>query len=283
MTFSRGVRSRAIPRWTLAALTGSILPSMAVDVMLATLDYRSLDTYYRTRGLTASEVLGSLSDHVLWGLREGWFLSLVVVVGYVLARRGRRWLFAGPALGFVLAPFLVGLLRGTPATPGFGLYGWLARESEAWVSWMVTGVRVFILLLPGFIVARHAEQERNPFRIPALLLVAIPALVAGYLAVLVLSPTGRIQDSPLGPFLAAFFLGAAMGFDRPLWPWFLVAIPALFEGWSALLVTGDGNGAVVVLITLVGAASVPFSRILYRGWRQNAAPGSPHEPVSSAG
>ncbi len=278
MTFPRDRRSPGIPRWTLAVLAACVLANTAIDLVLATVEYLSWEEFYPTRGLNVVNVLGSLGNHLWFTVRQGWIWALIVGVGYLLARRGRRWLFAFPALALVLAPLLVGLIRGLPVplTPEFGTYAWSAQELDIWVSWLISAVRTSLFLIPGFVVVRYAERERNPFQIPALLLVAVPALVAGYLGVLIVSPTGRIQDSGVELFIAAFFFGAAMGFDRPFWPWLLVAAPGLLEGLPSLLYFGGGNEMVVtLLIAILGASSVPFSRILYRGWQENAAPGSP--------
>ncbi len=278
MTFSRDRRSPAIPRWALAVLAACVLANIAIDLVLATVEYRSLEEFYPTRNLSVVDVLGSLGNHLWFTVRQGWIWALIVGVGYLLARRGRQWLFAGPALALVLSPLLVGLIRGLPVplSPEFGTYGWLTQELDTWVSWLISAVRTSLFLIPGFVVVRYAERERNPFRIPALLLVAVPALVAGYLGVLIVSPTGRIQDSGVELFIAAFFFGAAMGFDRPFWPWLLVTLP-LLEGLPYLMFSGQRNELVVtLLIAVLGASSVPFSRILHGGWQENAAPGSPH-------
>jgi len=285
VTFSRNRRSPGVPRWTLAVLAACVLANIAIDLVLATVEYRSYEEFYPTRNLSVVDVLGTLGNHLWFTVRQAWLWALIVAVGYLLARRGRRWLFAGPALAFVLTPLLIVLIRGLPVplTPEFGTYGWLAQELDTWVSWLISAVRMLLFLIPGFVVVRYAEQERNPFRIPALLLVAVPALVAGYLGVLIVSPTGRVQDSGVELFIAAFFFGAAMGFDRPIWPWLLVAVP-LLEGLPYLLFSGEGNELVVTLIiALLGASSVPFSRILYGGWQENVAPGSPNELDSFAG
>ena len=268
-------------------VVGSILANLVIDLWLAAVEYRSLEAFYPTRDLNPYEILGPLSGHLWFAVQQTvFFWTLIIVVGYVLARRGRRWLFAGPALALILTPALVSIIQGfgPPAAPAFGTYGWLSQELAVWVSWVVSGIRTFLFLLPGLVARPYAERERNPFRVPALILVGIPALVAGYLGVLVVSPTGRIQDSPVELFIAAFFFGAAMGFDRPIWPWLLVAVPGLMEGLPSLLFSGYANEVLVVgFIAILGASSVPFSRILYAGWQENNAPGSPQGADSPTG
>ena len=220
-------------------------------------------------------------------MQQAWFPAGFIILGFVLARRGRRWLFVGPTLAFFVTPVLVAVIRGTPAAaiPGIaGGFSRLAWEYGVWVTWVVSGVRLLLYLVPGFLVARHVEQERNHFRIPALAMVAIPAIVAGYLGVLVVSPTGRIQDSPVDLFVAVFFFGAAMGFDRPLWPWLVVAVPGVLEGLPAMVLAGHANEVLlVVFIAVLGASSVPFSRILLRGWQENISPGSQPDAGAVAG
>ena len=116
MIFKRDRASSPIPRWILAVLVGSILASVVVDLVLAALEYRSFEAYYRTTELNASEVLGALSNHLWWAMQQTWFPVGFIILGFVLARRGRRWLFAGPTLAFFVTPVLVAVI-GEPQRP----------------------------------------------------------------------------------------------------------------------------------------------------------------------
>ena len=282
-------RATAIPRRALAVLVGSIVTIVAIELVVATLDYRAWEAFYHTTGyeFSASEVLGPLSHYRWFGVQMAWFPVMLSVVGFSLARRGRRWLFAGPAVAFFAMPVLLAVFQGNTGAmlPEFDAgHGRLAFDHGHWVTWLGSSAKLLAVILPGFVVARHVKGVRNPFRVPAVLMLAVPALVLGYLGVLLYSPSGHLESGQAAEYAAAFLFGAAMGFDRPWWPWVLVAMPGLVEGLPALVLVGEGNEVVVIaLIALLGASSVPFGRILHRGWQENLSPGSPHEADSLTG
>jgi len=282
-------RTTAIPRRALAVLVGSIVTIVAIELVVATLDYRAWEAFYRTTEyeFSASEVLGPLSSYRWVGVQMTWLPVMLTIVGFSLARRGRRWLFAGPAVAIFAMPLLVAFFQGNTGSmlPEFDAgYGRLAFDHGQWVTWLGSSAELLVVILPGLVVARHVKGVRNPFQVPAVLMLAVPALVIGYLGILLFSPSGHLESGQAAEYAAAFLFAAAMGFDRPVWPWVLVAMPGLVEGLPALVLAGEGNEVVLIaLIALLGASSVPFSRILYRGWQENMAPGSPHESDSLAG
>jgi hypothetical protein len=263
-------------------LAGAVVINLTLDLALAAIDYHR----WVSASETLREALGSLSNHLWSTLPMLWFPVVLAIASFALARRGRRWLFAGPALAFYFAPVVVTLLHGTPAFAYPGMqtsHFWpLVVEVGPWVAWVAGTGRLALVLIPGAIVAFHTKREPNVFRVPALVLMAVPAVVVGYLGVLFFSSQGRLDGLQAAEWSAAFLFGAGMGFDRPWWPWLVVAAPGLSEGILGIGFVGQsGELLAVLVITLLGAISVPFGRMLLDGWHENLTPGTLEQTGSS--
>ena len=193
-----------------------------------------------------------------------------MVLGFALAVRGRRVLFALPALSLVLAPAFIDLYHGLAYPfPDLNFVTWpVELKHEVWV-WVESGIRLAVVLIPGALAATQIKSHRNLFHPLTVGLLAIPAWVVGYYGV-IYSPGGQLGPSQGAGYLTVFFLGAAMGFDRPIWPWAIIVVPLINPLWIYPLVWPYGADYFVYIgIALLGAATVPLSRVCLRAWQQD--------------
>ncbi len=137
----------------------------------------------------------SLRSHLLQNLPLSMVLTLVIVMGFLLALRGRRWLFAGPALALFAVPPLVELYHGVSwAFPGLrGFWGPIAHEYGRWWYWAGAGLNLALALAPGAVVARHVPPSVHRGQVTVMAVLAIPAWLAAWYAVLFFSYDGQIS------------------------------------------------------------------------------------------
>jgi hypothetical protein len=214
----------------------------------------------------------TLVDHLTGSFRGSVSLVLLAVLGFGLALRGRRVLFAAPALSLVLAPALIDLYHGAGfSLPGLiGGFGVLSLEHGRWVYWVEAGIKLVLVLIPGALVATQIRSPRNLFHPLAVGLLAVPAWVVGYYGVIYFSGGGQLEGWQGAGYLVVFSLGAAMGFDRPVWPWAVIAVPLLTPNWIHPLIWAEGAEYLLYTgIALIGAATVPLSRVCLRAWQED--------------
>jgi hypothetical protein len=88
--------------------------------------------------------------------------------------------------------------------------------------------------------------------------------------VIYFSGGGQLEGWQGAGYLVVFFLGAAMGFDRPVWPWAVIAVPLLTPNWIHPLIWAEGAEYLLYTgIALIGAATVPLSRVCLRAWQED--------------
>ncbi|MGH8875533.1 MAG: hypothetical protein ACRDVM_09845, partial [Acidimicrobiia bacterium] len=191
-------------------------------------------------------------------------LVMVMVIGFLLAFRGRRVLFAVPVLALALVPPVVDLYHGASwAYPGLrGWFGPLAYEYGRWWFWAGSGINLTLALLPGAVVARYVPRVPRPGQLGAIAFLIPIGWVAAWYGVLFSSSTGQISAFAAGLFVAAFALGAGMGVERPLWAWFLVGAGLWAVGASGFF---EGQQGVVALACLgLGVVSHPLGEVVGR-------------------
>jgi hypothetical protein len=101
----------------------------------------------------------------------------------------------------------------------------------------------------------------------------IPAWLVCYYGVIYFSGSGQLEHWQGTGYLVAFFLGAAMGFDRPVWPWAIIALPYIAKNWTFPFFNADGAEYLLLVgLTMLGAATVPLGRIFQLAWQQDHIP-----------
>lgn len=214
----------------------------------------------------------TLGEHLIGAVREWSFLALLAGLGFALALRGRRVLFAAPALAYAIVPMLMTRI-GPGLNDGFSQ---LASEFGTWVRWAATIVSLTLVLTPGAVV-KGAELRHNPLFIVALGVMAVPAWLIGYYVIIYFSYSGYLEMPIAVAYVAAFFVGAAIGLERPLWPWAIIAAPLLLPsiGIRPLLDAQGVEGLATGAMLLLGAVSVPIGLFLQRGWQPIVDPQKP--------
>lgn len=277
MKFSFPRLSPRLPWWIWAALGGSLATSLTMEVLVALSHYRDWEATAMANGRVMYVTLG---EHLRGTIAASFtYLALLTILGLALAMRGRRLLFAAPVLSVTFGPVLLALYHGGEPTarviPGLsGSWYLLAMEHGQWAYWIESVVKLVLVLLPGALMALRVDGRRDPFHVLAIAFLAVPATVAGWLGVIYFSYNGRLNDLD---YLVAFAIGAALGFDRPRWPWVLVLVPSLFGSLHPLFFAHGADYLVIACCALLGAATVPLGRIFRRGWQED-----PQEPAVCA-
>lgn len=273
MRVPRDRRSPRLPRWVWAVSGGSILATLALELAASVFTYRAWEADARQAGRVMN---WTLVEHLSGGIQSWSFLALLTVLGFALARRGRRLLFAAPALAIAVTPLAIDVYHQSFGLllPGLiGGFALLARDYGTWVYWLESGVKLALVLLPGAFVAARIKTRRNPFHTWAVAVMAIPAWLVGYYGVIYFSSSGQLEGWQGSGYLVAFFLGAAMGFDRPFWPWAIVALPYLSRNWSFPFFYANGAEYLLLIgLALLGTVTVPLGRVFQRAWQQDQNP-----------
>lgn len=269
MQSGKDTGSVSIPWFTWAVLVAAVVGHHFLDLALEIRQYR---LWYEH----GSE-LEPLSSHLLQSLRFSSFLTLVIVVGFLLAFRGRRWLFAAPALALFLVPPLVEVYHGASwAFPGLrGSFGAFAYEHGRWWYWVGAALNLTLAVAPGAVVARYISRTFQRGQTVAMAILAVPAWLAAWYGVLFFSYEGQLNPEVAGLYVAVFALGAAMGTDRPWWHWGVVVL-----GVWMVSIYGFLSGpelAVALACATLGVVSGPVGSALDR---RGLAPWSP-EPATS--
>lgn len=253
-----------------AVLVGSILTGLVLDLAASVFTYRVWEADAEEAGRVMHVTLG---QHLSGWVQISSFFALLTLVGFALALRGRRLLFAAPALSFTFVPILIDLYHGATGSliPGlFGNVGFLARDFGEWVYWAESGIKLALVLIPGALVAGRVETVRNPFHSLAVGVMTVPAWMVGYYAAIYFSHNGQLNGGDGAGYVAVFCLGAAMGFDRPIWPWAIAVLPALPHAQVVPLFYADGAESLLLIgIALLGAITVPLSRVFQRAWLED--------------
>ena len=262
-------------------LAVSVLTVLVLDLAAAAYTYGVWKEVVESAGYV---MRGSFGDNLWSWAHASSFLALLTLLGFVIARRGHRVLFALPAVSFAVVPILVDLYHGTSAflRPGLvGGFGLLASELSRlghigdpaeWVYWAEGAVKLAFVLVPGLLVARRVPATRSPSHLLAIGLMIVPASIVTYYSVIFLSPGGQLNSWVGAEYVAVFCLGAAMGFDRPAWPWLIAVLPALAPIGLRPLFFAFGSGyAPLIAIAGLGAITVPLSRLFQRAWSMGSA------------
>lgn len=271
-------RSPRLPGRVWAVLVGSVLAVLALELTAAVYTFRIWEEDIASVGRVMHVTLG---EHLRGWVQASSFLVLLTLLGFVIAWRGRKLLFAAPALSFTVAPILIDLYHGASdlLRPGLiGSFGLLAREvgrlghiddSGEWVYWAEAAIKLALVLIPGIVVARRVEAFRSSFHFLAIGLLVFPAWLMGYYGVVFLSAEGQLNSWAGAEYVAIFCFGAAMGLDRPVWPWLIAVLPLLPYVWVAPLFSSVGAEYLPLIgIALLGAITVPLSRVFQRAWTE---------------
>lgn len=262
MEQGRRTGAASIPRFVWGVLGGTVLAHYVLDGLLATRQYR----IWAERGVE----LQSLPSFLYQMLAVPSLLVMVMVVGFLLALRGRRVLFAVPALALALVPPLVDLYHGASwAHPGLtGFFGPLAYEYGRWWFWVDSGINLTLALLPAALVARYVPGVSRAGQLPAMALLAPIAWVTAWYGVLFFSYEGQVNSFVAAFYVAAFALGAGMGVERPLWPWVILGVGLWAMPAAGFL--GGPQQLVALACVALGVASHPFGRSLEgRGFQRS--------------
>jgi len=260
--------SPRLPGRVWAVLVWCALAGVAFDLAALVHDYRVWEEDAAEAGRIMHVTLG---QH-LWGwLPTSLFVPMLAVVGFALAWRERKVLFAAPAIALAAVPVFVDLYHGATGLirPGLsGHLGMVARDLGEWVLWAEAAFKLALVLLPGLLVARQVKATRNPLHALAIGLMAVAAWIVGYYGVVYLAGNGQLNEWVGATYVAAFFFGAGMGFDRPAWPWLIVALPILpYSPVTPLFsVLHGAENLVLSGIALLGMTTVPLSRVFQRAW-----------------
>jgi hypothetical protein len=177
-------------------------------------------------------VFASLSRRLFIAVAAGTVNYLgFALVGVVIAGRGHRFMFALPAVGFVLISAAIGYSH-TPL--GIGNQWQLQCFTDVCNPWFIHPwfgplVDLALILVPGRTVAIGTRPRRWPPLADrpavAAILVAIGLVAVGFWATSVIDPSKDLK-----PVVAVLAMGLAVGTARPWWPWLHVLFASLCVG-----------------------------------------------------
>jgi hypothetical protein len=205
-------------------LIQGLLAAYSFDELRETLDASRSDTPGPVWHLAASLVYG------------GTIYLVLAVAGAVVAARGHRFVFVLPAAAWVLVTAVVGAQQPAPIGTEWNLECFGVCPVGPWFghAWVGPLVDLALVLGPGWIAGRRAEQRRWPgpgdAAAVASILTCSAAIATAFWAISVIE-----RGADERAVVATAALGFTLGVSRPWWPWLHVLFAAFAAGFAGLM------------------------------------------------